>query len=92
MNTAERRAAFATAIANESNRSGIQMNDDQQALAALRDLQANGFDPLAAARDYPRLEAENARLKAALGRYVNDGTTQARYEAAALLNELGEAS
>lgn len=44
------------------------MDDDQQDLAALRALQVNGFDPLAAARDYPRLEAENAKLRDALDR------------------------
>ena len=35
-------------------------------LAELRALQVNGFDPLAAARTYPQLVADRARLIAAL--------------------------
>lgn len=39
---------------------------DRATLDAVRALQVNGFDPLAAARDYPRLEADNERLRQAL--------------------------
>ena len=71
-------------------------------LAELRALQVNGFDPIAAARVYPQLLADRARLIEALHIYVaainsncfaqNYVTAESRRSAAALLRELGERS
>ena len=65
--------------------------------AALDSLRVNGFDPLAAARDYPRIEEDRRRLVEALRRVLEcakNGTIgdrdSANGHAHDVLRELGE--
>ena len=62
-------------------------------LEDLRALQVNGFDPIAAARAYPRLvEAMRALIEAEKHRRIDeDAVYNAQNSAAALMRELGEA-
>ena len=68
--------------------------------AALDSLRVNGFDPLAAARDYPRIEEDRRRLVEALRdthRILADLPAASNYGERikanrALLAELGEAA